>query len=193
MKISKFILLFLAAVLFSTSARASEFGKPEEKWFFNRIFYGASLGFQLGSVVRYEAAPVIGYYFSPAWSAGIGIRYIYFRDKRMDFNFTSHIYGGNIFTDFVVIPDLDRVLPFRMVGALFLRGEFEVLSMPSQDFDIDRIAEGNRFWKPGYILGAGIKQAAGKRTQLFILSGYNFNDSGRLPYDNPFIRFGIVF
>lgn len=191
---SVYILLALFLIFISYPIAASSLeNNPEEKRWSENIYYGISLGFQLGQINRYEVAPIIGYKFTPAWSVGLGARYNYYRDKRFEYNIKSHIYGGSIFSDLVVIPDLGKVLPFRMLGSLFLHGEIELLNLPAKDFDEENYPDQTRFWKPGYLLGAGLRQSTGKRSWLYFVVLYNLNDSKRLPYDNPFIRFGFVF
>lgn len=187
------VLLFLFITGFSLQVSlADEPDEPVSKRFADRFYYGGSFGFQLGPINRFEVAPTAGFRITPAWSTGLGARYIYYKDKRLGNNFESHIWSGSLFTDLVLVKDLDKVLPFRMTGSFFIHGELEMLNLPTRNFNSDPDAAGTRFWQPGYILSAGLRQSVGKRSYLFIMVGYNFNNSNRLPYDNPFIRFGLI-
>lgn len=192
MTMKKVFLFFLLSGFFLLVSFAEEPAEPVSKRFADRFYYGGSFGFQLGPINRIEIAPTAGFRITPAWSTGLGVRYIYYRDKRIGNNFDSHIWSGSLFTDLVLVKDLDKVLPFRMSGSFFIHGELEMLNLPTRDFNSDPEATGTRFWQPGYILAAGLRQSLGKRSYLFIMVGYNFNDSDRLPYDNPFIRFGLI-
>jgi hypothetical protein len=158
------------------------------------FFAGSSLGFQMGSIARFEAGPLAGFQFNEWFLAGLGARYVYYRDKRLNFNFTSHIYGGSLFSEFTVIQDLTRSLPFRIPGSVFLHIEYQLLSVPSDEFS-DALSDtgDSRFLLPGYLFGAGWRQSAGKKSWIYILALYDFNDSFRFPYDNPLVRFGLVF
>ena len=188
----KVFLFFILTGVFFQVTFAEEPAEPVSKRFADRFYYGGSFGFQLGPINRFEIAPTAGFRITPAWSTGVGARYIYYRDKRIGNNFTSHIWAGNLYTDLVLIKNLDKVLPFRMTGSFFIHGELEMLNLPSRDFNPDPESATERFWKPGYILAAGLRQSVGKRSYLYIMVGYNFNNSDRLPYYNPFIRFGLI-
>lgn len=181
------ILLVLALGTHNALSQNNQFHK-------NGFFWGPSLGFQMGSIGRFEAGPMAGYQFNEWFLAGLSARYLYYRDKRLSFNFTSHIYGGSIISEATVIQDLTRTLPFRLPGSIFLHAEYQLLSVPSQEFSVPNTVTGNtRFLLPGYLLGAGWRQSSGKKSWIYILALYDFNDSFRFPYENPFVRFGLVF
>jgi hypothetical protein len=165
--------------------------EKEEKM--DRWFFGGSLWAQFGTVTQIEIAPVAGYHISPRFDAGIGARYVYYRTRsELLQDFSSHIYGGSVFTRYVVVKNLDKLLPVKLQGRFITHVEYEGLNMPSQ-MDIYHKREDNRFWAHNYLIGGGLQQQIGKGAYLNLLILYNLNEKSYSLYDNPIIRIGINF
>lgn len=162
--------------------------ESNDKWFF-----GGSMWAQFGTVTQVEIAPVAGYHISPRFDAGIGGRYVYYRTRSEYFeNFSSHIYGGSVFSRYVIIKNLSELLPIKMQGRFIAHVEYEALNMPSR-MDIYSKRSQNRFWSHNYLVGGGIQQQIGKKAYLNLLILYNLNEKSYSLYDNPIIRIGINF
>lgn len=159
----------------------------------NRNYWGFALGLQLGPIDRYEISPLWCYRITPGIWTGLSGRYIFHNNKALNINIKSHVYGGALFGDFVVIRSFEKLKPFNFPGSLFLRGELEMLNLNVNAFDPGNHPGQKRFWKPGYLVGAGLRQVSKTGAGFFITVQYNLNDSKRLPYDNPVVKFGFVF
>jgi hypothetical protein len=174
--------------------------KEEEKWT-DDLFFGGSIWAQFGSVTQIEVAPVIGYHISPRFDAGLGARYIYYKTNfQRTFgpsstelpNYSSHIYGGNVFTRYVLIKDLNDLLPLNIHGRFVTHIEYEGLSMPT-DMDFTEDRSGRRFWSHNYLVGGGLQQKIGEKAYLNLLILYNLNEKAYSLYENPIIRIGVNF
>lgn len=158
-----------------------------------RSYWGFALGLQLGPIDRYEISPLLGYRIKQGIWTGISGRYIFHNNKNLHVKLKSHVYGGAVFTDFVVVKSFEKLKPFNFPGSLFLRGELEMLNMNVDAFDPGNHPGQTRFWKPGYLVGAGLRQISKTGAGFFFTVQYNLNDAKRLPYDNPVVKFGFVF
>ena len=186
-------ILLLLLISHACASVASSQQNREEEIPLKKLHYSVGLGFQLGPIDRFEASPAIAYRIFPRWSVALGPRYLYYRNKALNLNIKSHAYGGSFYSDLVLVKTFEKLKPLNFPGSLFLRGELEMLNLNVNDFDPGNHLGQTRFWKPGYLLGGGLKQVTKTGSGLFIVVMYNFNDSKRLPYDNPAVKFGFVF
>ena len=145
---------------------------PEKKpfWDWDRVYMGGGIGLQFGVVTFVNVAPDIGYKITERYSAGVGLRYMYFADNTYSPPFKIDIYGASVFNRFIV------------TDFFFLHGEYEVLNGPwnqniSTRFNITNV------W-----VGGGLRQG-GDGASLNLVVLWNLNDEGYLP--NPQIRMGI--
>lgn len=159
---------------------SQDFNPPEPKkenekkpfWSWDRVYGGGGIGLQFGTITLVNVAPDIGYKITEKYSAGIGIRYIYFADRRFTPPFELNIYGGSIFNRFLV------------TDFFFLHGEYEVLNGPWNPSSSKRFNL-NNVW-----VGGGLRQAVGN-SALNIMALWNLNDEYYNPFPNPQIRIGI--
>lgn len=163
--------------------------------FSKHYFYGGHLGVELGLINQYEVSPAIGYRILPRWNAGIGIKYQYYNNRRIHEMFSAHLYAPMAFTDFVLIRDLDDLLPFNfLAGAFFIHAQVDYFSLPSGHFDLNNEHAGkNRFFRPTWLPGAGIRTAVGHNGFFQLLIMMDVSDHTRAVYSNPVIRFGLFF
>lgn len=168
--------------------------KEEQDGFKKRLFFGGYLWASFGTITQVEVAPQVGYHLTDRFDVGVGVKYMYF-DSRSYFseNFSSHIFGGNVFTDFIIIKDLNKVLPFRIQGQMLGHLEYEGLNMPSR-IDIFTDRNVNRFWAHSYFVGGGLRQQIGETAFINFFVLYNLNYEEYMPYDSPFVvRIGFGF
>jgi len=173
----------------------------EEKWT-DDLFFGGSIWAQFGTVTQIEIAPVAGYHISPRFDAGLGLRYIYYKTNFQQTydvstpqnipDYSSHIFGGNVFTRFVIIKDLNELLPLKIHGRFVSHFEYEGLNMPTK-MDFTESRSGKRFWSHNYLIGGGLQQKIGERAYLNLLILYNLNEKAYSLYENPIIRIGVNF
>ncbi len=151
--------------------------QPGEK-FIDKLFFGGSFGLQFGSQTYIELAPIVGYKITQRLSAGLGLKYIYykFNDKYYNYNYTSNIYGGGPFARFTVL------------DGLFLHAEYEILNLEVPDIYYRNYTRKNI---TSVFFGGGYRQMIGDRSSLDFLFLYNINESVNSPYVNPVIRIGF--
>ena len=151
--------------------------QPQEK-FSDHLYFGGSFGVQFGSQTYIELAPIVGYKFTQRFSAGLGLKYIYykFNDNYSNYNYTSNIYGGGPFARFTVF------------DGLFLHAEYEILNLEIPDSYYQKYTRQN---VTSVFLGGGYRQMIGDRSSLDFLFLYNINESSYSPYVNPVIRIGF--
>lgn len=199
--IKKYLILFLLGLLLVTPVLAQDKDeedkngkeKEEEASFKKRLFFGGYLWAQFGTITQVEIAPQVGYHLSERFDVGVGAKYMYYNSRSYFVeNFSSHIAGGNVFTDFKLIKDLNKVLPFNMNGQLVTHLEYEGLNMPNR-IDIYGEHSGSRFWAHSYFVGGGLRQQIGERGFVSFLLLYNLNHKPYLPYENPIFRIGFGF
>lgn len=161
--------------------------------FRDRIFFGGNFGLSFGSTTSIVVNPIMGYRITPRLAGGIGARYEYFRNNYPGYlPFDTHIFGGSVFTRFMVINSLSDALGIGGLNSgIFLQGEYEMLSLESREFDPSN--PNPRFLLHSVLVGGGIYQPIGRRSGIMVTVLWNLNESYRSIYPNPIIRFGFNF
>ncbi len=175
----KKIILHIAycLLLLPTAAFSQDFNppvpKPEKEkkpfWSWDKVYGGGGIGLQFGNITLVNVAPDIGYKITERYSAGIGIRYIYFADRFN--NYKLNIYGGSIFNRLIV------------TDFLFAHAEYEILNGPWPGSQ--KRSNLHNVW-----VGGGLRQVVGN-SSLNIMALWNLNDEPFNPFPNPQIRMGI--
>ena len=160
---------------FNPPAPAPQKPGKEPFWSWDKVYGGGGLGLQFGQVTFINIAPVVGYKFTPRYSAGIGIEYIYFGYKPAPSlpTYSQNIYGGNVFNRFLV------------TDFLFLHAEYEVLNSNWDTYFADK-----RFWIENYWVGGGLRQQVGN-SSMYLMVLKNLADNKYSPFPDPQIRIGI--
>lgn len=159
--------------------------KPELK---DKLFYGGNFSLQLGTITNIEATPVIGIWILPRIAIAAGPSYQFYKDPVG----RTNIYGGRMYSQYVVIQDINNIIPIGGNMAVFLHGEYEGLSLETY-FWSNANAASDRFMVHSLLTGFGISQPIGKRSSInmMILWTLTANDYG--VYDTPEIRVGFSF
>ncbi|HBX53574.1 MAG: hypothetical protein A2275_08690 [Bacteroidetes bacterium RIFOXYA12_FULL_35_11] len=186
------VLVLLSLVSFFNSSYCQY---KERETFWDRVFWGGSIGGSAGTIIQLDISPTVGYYITNRWSAGLGGSYQFYKDTRPLYNFQTDIYGGRVFSSFIVIDDLSKVFPVRSNGSsVFLHGEIEVLSLETRVFDrLHKYPRKDRFYIDSYLVGIGLKQQIGRRAFINLSFLWNLNELTYSPYSNPVIRIGFNF
>ena len=147
--------------------------------FKDRLFFGGILGLQFGSDQTYvEVAPLIGYRVSPRFSAGMNLKYMYYKfSPDNGFGYSESRYGGGPFGRFFIYE------------GLFAHAEYELLSMEVPDL----YGKFHRKNVSSVFVGGGYRQMMGSRSALDLMILWNLNDSPDSPYINPLFHFGFAF
>jgi hypothetical protein len=171
-------------ILISVSVFSESFAQPPEtgETFWNKVYFGGNLGLQFGDQTIVDVNPLVGYRLTERLSVGFTVTYIYyhFKDPFSNFNYSSDIYGGSIFTRYFILENI------------FAHVEAEVLNLevPKYLFNNYEFVRDNVF---GFYVGGGYRQALGDRSSINILLLYNLNENRNSPYQNPIIRIGFGF
>lgn len=154
----------------------------------DRLFYGGSFGLQFGTFTDIEVSPIIGIWVLPRIGVAVGPNFRYYKDP------VDHttIYGGRTYIQYIVLQDLNNIIPLGIHAGLFLHGEDEVLSLESAFFKSTPYTS-SRFLINTFLAGGGIRQQMGKRSSLNVMFLWALNDSGYGIYGNPDIRISIIF
>ncbi|MDR3093568.1 MAG: hypothetical protein LBU62_02850 [Bacteroidales bacterium] len=170
--------------------------------FKDRLFYGGNFGLIIGQFTDIELSPHVGYYITNRWAAGIGFTYEYYNNKYhwQDLNpphgferYESHIFGGRLFTNYVLVNNVNDYIPLGLNFRIFAHAEYELMAYEKGFFDYD--AQGRKFIN-SFLLGGGFRFPMGRRssmnlTLLWKLNSNNmFND---IYGSGPVIRIGYNF
>jgi hypothetical protein len=153
-----------------------------------RLFYGGSIGLQLGGITDIQLSPVIGLWVLPRLSIAIGPDYRYYKDSYG----RTVIYGGSAYTQIVVIQDLNNLIPIGMHYGIFLQAEDELLSLESLYWKTTPV-NSERFFINTPLAGVGLSQPIGKRASLNMAVLWTLETPKYDIYSNPEIRISFTF
>lgn len=152
----------------------------------DRIFWGGSFGLMFGTYTQVELSPYVGYRITAPWAVGLGGIYQYYGSSETYGNYSTSIYGTNLFTKYTLIRDF----PSNNVS-LFSYAGWESINLENKYFSLN--SESGRFWLNSLLVGGGFRQYLGGRTSMEILILYNLTQQTLSPYNNPTIRIAINF
>lgn len=185
------LILTLLAILLAPVIHAQP-DEEEELRPVDRIFFGGNFSLMFGYITNIEISPLVGYYITPRLAAGTGIKFEYYKDKGFYYPYQTAIYGGNIFSRYIIIKNLGEGMNLGLNTGIFTQAEYEVLSLEKEYFEPPYTEDG-RFLVHSVLVGGGIIQPIGRRSAFLVTVLYNLNESVRSPYSNPIIRVGFTF
>jgi len=155
-----------------------------------RLFFGGEFGLQFGYETNIEVAPVVGLWVLPRLAIAAGPEYTYYARRNIG---STSIYGGRFYTQFVVVQDLNNIIPAGIHMGLFIHAEDEFQSLESETpFWKNTAVNTERFNVNTFLVGGGISQQMGKRAALNFIFLWALDDEYDL-YSNPEIRISFVF
>jgi hypothetical protein len=178
------IILFLFTSLSVISGQRSKQQAPPLR---ERIFFGGSLGLQIGTVTNIDVSPVVGLWVLPRVAIAAGPEYMYYQDPY----YSTSIYGGKVYSELVLLQDLNNIIPAGMHMGIFLHAEYESLSLESEMWNTAYTSK--RFMLNTALAGGGISQRLGQRSSLNFLVLWVINGSGYGFYSNPDFRISFSF
>jgi hypothetical protein len=166
--------------------------------FRDRLFFGGGFGLSIGDYTDIEVSPIAGYYITSRWAAGVGISYKYFNYKyRWPTpaggweRYETHIYGGSLFTNYVIVHNVNDWIPLGLDFRIFAHAEYEALSYAKGLFE--QHATGRQI-QSSVLVGGGLRFPMGKRSSMNLTLLWNLNSSVNDIYGSgPIIRFGFNF
>lgn len=183
-------LMVLLLFISQSEAYAQEQNKPAEEKppLKERLFFGGNFGLQFGTITDIQFSPVVGMWVLPRLAVAAGPN---FRFYKSPFDKTV-IWGGKAYTEFIVVQDLNNVIPLGLHAGLFLHLEDEVLSLESSFFRTPPY-ESKRFVQNTILAGGGISQQIGRRSSINLTLLWALSDSEYGIYGNPEIRVSFNF
>ena len=89
----------------------------------SRVYYGGAIGFNFwNDYTQLSIEPLVAYKVNPKLSVGGRVRYEYFNDKRSAVDFSSHNYGGSVFSRYRVVPMLYGHAEYAYMSYDFIDG-----------------------------------------------------------------------
>lgn len=176
------LLLFASVSIISGQKR-----KEEPPPFRERLFFGGNFGLQLGTITDIQVSPVIGLWILPRLAVAVGPNYRFYKY----YHERTNIYGGKGYLQFVVIKDINSIIPVGVHIGVFLHFEDELLSLQSSFWNAPVTSE--RFYINTILAGGGISQQIGRRSSLNIMVLWALNESVYDVYSNPEIRVSFNF
>lgn len=180
------ILLFVLFPVFHSPA-AAQSRRGEAPPLRERIFFAGNLGLQLGTYTNIQLAPAAGIWLLPRLAVAAGPTYQFYKDP---FGRTD-IWGPRAYTQFLVIKDINNIIPVGMGIGIYAHLEYEGLSL-KRDFWISPYESG-RFYVNSALAGFGFSQQIGLRSAMTFTVLWVITDDPYEIYGNPEIRIGFMF
>ena len=147
----------------------------------DRIFFGGNIGLWADNVYTdIELSPIVGYYITPRFSAGLGATYKYLNYKislRPDGSWNrleTHSWGGKTFANYVLIHNVGEFIPLGLNFRVFAHSEYEVLRYEGRFFGKN---EQKNVWQQNVLAGGGFRLPMGARSSMNItFLWYVFSD-----------------
>ena len=188
------ILVLCAMFAFPTTAQ-------QNHSFRDRFFFGGNFGLAIGSYTDIEISPHVGYYITPRWAAGIGMTYEYYNNKFHRViasnpyiqyeRYETHIWGGRLFSNYVIINNINDFIPLGFNFRIFAHVEYEALSYEKNFYDDDATG---RELQHSVLVGGGLRFPMGKRSSMNLTILWNLNSHLNDFYGSgPIIRLGYNF
>ncbi len=138
---------------------------------------GGDLALSFGTVTYVNLSPRLGYRINEKLTLGAGVVYNYLSDNRFKgFEFSN--YGGLIFANYAVIPELMLVTEY-------------------QSLSVERYSEFNnaKFRTPVniFFVGAAYRLQLGGKSFGYISLLYDVLEDINSPYSNPYLGGGLIF
>lgn len=183
-------LVFLLTLFVSVALvpAAGQTIQPEVPPLKDRLFYGGNLNLQFGTYTDIQVSPVIGLWVLPRVGIAIGPDFQYYKLGST----STFIYGGKTYLEYLILQDLDNVIPLGMHVGLFLHAEYDLLSLESSFFK-NPPYDSDRFLAGTILAGGGIRQQLGERSSLNMAFLWTLDSDAYGIYGNPEIRVSFMF
>jgi hypothetical protein len=182
------VIITLIIVLSSESIIYGQRRSNETPSLRERIFFGGNIGLGFGTQQTYiDLSPVIGFWILPRLNVAIGPKYEFYKE----YYYRSNIYGGRVYSQFVVVQDLNTVIPIGLNLGIFLDVEEELYSL-KQSFDDGTQAYSDNYFVHTPLIGAGISQPIGQRASFNFMVLWALYDKYDI-YPDPVMRISFSF
>jgi hypothetical protein len=153
-----------------------------------RLFFGGNFGLQFGSITNIQVAPVVGLWVLPRVAIAAGPEYWFYKDHYS----STNVYGGKFYSEFILVKDLNSMIPIGVHTGIFLHLEDELLSLESSEWKNQPDLSG-RFYLNSVLAGGGFSQQIGVRSSMNFTLLWQLDPSIYSIYSNPEIRISFNF
>lgn len=153
-----------------------------------RLFFGGNFALQFGTITNIQLSPVVGIWLLPRLAVAAGPDYRFYKysyDK-------TNIFGGKIYTELVLIQNLNSIIPIGGNTGIFLHLEDEFLSLETEYWK-NPPYNNDRFTINTLLAGGGISQQIGRRSSMNFMVLWALNESIYDVYGTPEIRISFNF
>jgi len=140
--------IYLTALVFYGFSFVLMAQQTSKQSFKDKLYTGGNLGLTFGKYTNIIVSPMVGARLNERVNAGLGIEYQYTKDNTIDPAFTYNQYGGRLFAQYNVIPQL-----FAHV---------ELAGMSMERYNLSREKERN--FVPFLFVGGGYRQRISERS-----------------------------
>jgi len=152
-----------------------------------RLFFGGDMGLQFGTITNIQLSPTIGLWLTPRLSIAGGPTYQYYKDP----SFSTDLWGPRAYSQFMIIKDINNIIPIGMGMGIGTHIEYEGLSLEKSVF-VDENETG-RMYVSSLLAGFTVNQSLGRRSFMSITVLWALTDNQYQVYSNPEIRIGFMF
>jgi hypothetical protein len=153
-----------------------------------RMFFGGSFGLQFGTLTNIQISPIVGLWLLPRLAVAVGPNFTYYKY----YDNETTMYGGKAYSQFVILKDLNNIIPAGVHTGIFLHLEDEFLNLESAYWQNPPYSS-ERFNVNTILFGGGLSQQLGQRSFMNIVILWALQDSGYPIYSNPEIRLSFNF
>lgn len=179
------LVLLLMSSFTQLSAQSVREQKPPLR---ERMFYGGNFGLQFGTITNIQIAPIVGVWVLPRVAIAAGPEFTYYKDRY----YQTNIYGGKVYAEYLLLKDLNNILPVGIHTGIFLHLEDEFLNLESALWKNSPDLKG-RFYLNTVLAGGGISQQIGARSSMNFTLLWTLTPSVYSIYSNPEIRVSFNF
>lgn len=174
-------LWFLLFFMFAFMVDAYPQEKPSLR---DRLFFGGNFGLQFGTVTDIQLAPIVGVWLLPRVNVAAGPEYRYYKHPYYG---KYNIFGAKAYTEFVIVQDLDNLIPLGSHLSIFAHLEEEITRyVPSSD-------EYSGFSYNALLGGGGLSFPMGERASLNVMALWFLAGSDDEYVDSPLFRLIFTF
>jgi hypothetical protein len=152
-----------------------------------RLFFGGDVGLQFGTITNIHVSPTIGVWLTPRLSIAGGPTYEYYKDPYG----STDIWGPRAYSQFMIIKDINNIIPIGMGMGIGTHIEYEGLSLEKSFFVGDN--EPGRIYVSSFLAGFVVNQSLGSRSFMSITVLWALSENEYQIYSNPEIRIGFMF
>jgi len=153
-----------------------------------RMFIEGGFGLQFGTITNINVSPTVGVWLTPSLSIAGGPTYQYYKDPYG----STDLWGPRVYSQFMIIKDINNIVPLGMGLGIGAHVEYEGLSL-EKSFITSDPSETGRIYSSTVLAGFTVNQSIGPRSFMSINVLWTLTENQYLIYSNPEIRIAFMF